>query len=62
MITGEILSNGTLKLILQGDDEVSKAAIRALDGATVKVFVEPIRILDKNIPEGAIVELKKTTT
>ncbi len=59
MILAEILVNGSIKLILHGDDEVSKAAIRSLDGATCKLFTEAVRIVDKNIPEGLTITVEK---
>lgn len=55
MIKAEIVSNGQIRLILEGDDPVSKEALRQLDGATCKLFTEPIRIVDKNITEGLII-------
>jgi len=36
MITGTILKNGTLKLVISGSDAFDEEILKQLDGATVK--------------------------
>jgi hypothetical protein len=59
MITGTTLKNGTLKLILTGSDEIDQAVLKQLNGATCRVITDNLRLGDKNIAGGLIIETEK---
>lgn len=59
MITGTILKNGTLKLIVTGSDEVDMAVLKQLNGATCTLITENLRLVDKNISGGLIIEVNE---
>lgn len=52
MITGTIVKNGTTRLILTGSDEIDAAVLKQLNGATVTVITDNLRIGDHNISGG----------
>jgi len=54
MITGTIIKNGTTRLILSGSDEIDAAVLKQLNGATVTVITDNLRIGDHNISGGLI--------
>jgi hypothetical protein len=55
MITGTIIKNGTIKLVLTGSDEIDAAVLKQLNGATVTVITDNLRIGDHNISGGLII-------
>lgn len=56
MIHGTIIKNGTIKLVLTGTDEIDMAVLKQLDGATVSTITDNLRIGDKHISGGLILE------
>lgn len=56
MIHGTIIKNGTIKLVLTGSDEIDMAVLKQLHGATVSIITDNLRIGDKNISGGLILE------
>ena len=53
---GTIIKNGTIKLVLTGTDEIDNAVLKQLQGATVSLITDNLRIGDKNISGGLILE------
>ena len=56
MITGTILKNGDIKLVITGSDEIDLAVLKQLNGATCKVITDNLRIGDKSISGGLIIQ------
>lgn len=59
MITGTIIKNGTLKLVLTGSDEIDVAVLKQLNGARRTLITDNLRLGDKNISGGLIIENEK---
>lgn len=57
MITGTIVSNGKLRLILVGDDPIDKEALKALDGASVTLVKDNLKVFDKTVSDGLVLEV-----
>ena len=55
MITGIILKDNTLRLVLTGNDEMELAVLKALNGATCTLVTDNLRIGDRNITNALIV-------
>lgn len=62
MITGTILKNGDIKLVITGSDEIDIAVLKQLNGATCKVIADNLRIGDKSISGGLIIQSTPTTS
>lgn len=62
MITGTILKNGDIKLVITGSDEIDIAVLKQLNGATCKVITDNLRIGDKSISGGLIIQSTPTTS
>ena len=60
MITGTILKNGDIKLVITGSDEIDIAVLKQLNGATCKVITDNLRIGDKSISGGLIIQSTPT--
>ncbi len=60
MITGTILKNGDVKLILTGTDEIDNAVLKRLNGATVSLITDNMRIGEKAITHGLIIVAPST--
>lgn len=59
MITGTILKNGSLKLIVTGSDEIDTAVLKQLNGATCTLITDNLRLGDKSISGGLIIEVNE---
>lgn len=57
MITGITVKNGKLRIILVGEDEIDKAALKAMDGATVKAIKDNYRVGEMSIADGVVIEI-----
>lgn len=57
MIKGIIVSNGKLRLILTGETDLDKATLKALDGATVKLVSDNVKVFDQSVAEGLLIEV-----
>lgn len=58
MIEGTIIKDGILKLILTGSDEIDNACLKQLNGATCKIISDNLRVGDKLIANGLMIELE----
>lgn len=56
MITGTILKNGTIRLILTGSDEIDAAILKQLNGATARLITDNVRLEDKLLTGAIILE------
>ena len=56
MITGTILKNGNIKLILTGTDDIDTAILKALGNGHCKLITENFRLGDKIITGGLMIE------
>jgi hypothetical protein len=56
MIHGTILKNGNIKLILTGTDDIDIAVLKQLNGATCKLITDNLKLGDKSISNGLIIE------
>lgn len=56
MITGTILKNGTIRLILTGSDEIDAAILKQLNGATARLITDNVRLEDKLLTGALILE------
>lgn len=56
MITGTIIKSGTLKLVITGSDEIDMAVLKQLNGATCTLVTDNLRLVDKNISGGLLIE------
>ena len=61
MITGTIIKNGVLRLILTGTDEIDTAALKQLNGAKCTLITENLRLGDKTISGGLLIEVQDKT-
>lgn len=59
MIQGTIIKNGTLKLVLTSSDEIDLAVLKQLNGATCTLITDNLRLGDKNISGGLIIEVNE---
>ncbi len=59
MITGTILKNEILKLIVTGSDEIDLAVLKQLNGATCTLITDNLRLGDKSISGGLIIEVNE---
>jgi len=59
MITGTILKNGTIQLVITGSDEIDNAVLKQLNGATCELIAENFRIGDKSITGGLMIKPAK---
>lgn len=57
MIKGIIVSNGKLRLILIGETDLDKATLKSLDGASVKLVSDNLKIFDQTVAEGLVLEI-----
>lgn len=57
MIKGIVISNGKLRIILTGETDLDKAALKALDGATCKFVTENLKVFEQNVAEGIVIEV-----
>jgi len=57
MIQGTIIKNGTLRLVLTGSDGVDEEVLKQLDGATVKFVSDNLKLFDRNVSGGLILEI-----
>lgn len=62
MIKGTAVKNGKLRLVLTGEDDIDKAALKALDGATAKTIKDNLRIFDYTVAEGLVLEIDIPTS
>jgi len=62
MITGTIIKNGTTRLVLTGSDEIDAAVLKQLNGATVSVITDNLRIGDHNISGGLMLQANERKT
>lgn len=58
MIKGITIKNGKIRLILVGEDSIDKDLLKALDGATLRLIKDNLRIAELSIAEGAILEME----
>lgn len=56
MIKGITISNGKLRLVLVGETDIDKAALKAIDGATCKLVTDNLRVFDQTVSEGIVIE------
>lgn len=59
MITGTIVKGAKLRLILEGTDEIDSSVLEQLNGATCTLITDNLRLGDKNISGGIIIEKKE---
>ena len=59
MITGTILKNGTLRLILTAGDDIDELILKQLERETAHFVTENIRLVDKNLTGALILEVKQ---
>lgn len=59
MIIGTVIEegNGKLKVILTSDTDVGKAALKALDGASCKAVTDNLKIFDRSVSDGLVIEV-----
>jgi hypothetical protein len=57
-IQATIIKNGTTRLILTGTDGIDNEVLKQLDGATVKFVSDNLKIFDKNISGGLVLEMQ----
>lgn len=62
MIKGIAIKNGKTKLILIGEDDIDKAFLKALDGATCRIIKDNLRVHEQNVSDGLILEIDLTPT
>lgn len=56
MIKGITIKNGKIRLVLVGEDSFDKDILKALDGATLRLVKDNLRIAELSISDGAILE------
>lgn len=59
MITGTIIKNGTLRVVITGSDEIDLAVLKQLNGATCTLITDNLRLGDKSISGGLIIEVNE---
>lgn len=57
MIDATIIKNGTIKLILTGSDNIDTECLKMLNGATCKLITDNLKVGDKSISNGLILEM-----
>jgi len=58
MIVGTTIKNGTLKLILTGNDEIDREVLKKLNGAKCTLVTDNLRVGDRSITEGLLIEVE----
>lgn len=58
MIVGTTIKNGTLKLILTGNDEIDHEVLKKLNGAKCTLVTDNLRVGDRSIAEGLLIEME----
>jgi hypothetical protein len=61
MITGTVIKNGVIKIILTGSDDIDIAILKTLNGATCTVIADNFRLGDKSIAGGLIIQASVDT-
>ena len=56
MIEGTIIKNGTLKIILTGNDEIDREVLKKMNGAICKLVTDNLKIGERSIAEGILIE------
>lgn len=56
MITGTIVKNGKLSIIITGGDDLDMAALKQLDGAVCRLITDNYKLGEKSISGGLILE------
>lgn len=59
MITGTILKGEDLKVVLVGTDEIDQSVLKQLNGATCTLITDNLRIGDKTISGGILIEVQE---
>lgn len=56
MITGTILKNGNVQLIITGSDEIDNAVLKQLNGAVCELISGNFKVGDKSITGGLLIK------
>lgn len=61
MIEGTILKNGSLRILLEGTDEIDEQVLKQLDGATCRLVTENFSLGKKNIAGCLMIQVERET-